>query len=245
MTRPHNWLPPAQKSLRLGLPVLSLAACLVLLSLPAQAHKRDFAWSYQWFTPFPGEKEIETWSTYKDSTSQWEHQLEYEFAASPRHAVGLYLLVDSGSDAGLDFHGWKWENRYRFGEFADDRWLPAAYLELKKERGESYEMEAKWLLSRYSSRGDALALNLIAERHLESGADVEWGLTAGWSRWMAPRWRVGFESKAEWEDDEYYVGPVFSLDLSPNSRVIASALKGLTADSEEVLFRVLTEYEWF
>jgi len=225
--------------------LLGGVGCALLLfgASPAEAYKRNFAWSYEWFTPYQGEKEIELWLTDSSEEGSWETRVEYEFAASPRWAIGLYATRDEDADETLDFNGWKWENRYRFGDFALQRWLHAGYLELKKERGESHEVEAKWLLSRYTE-DEALALNLTAERHLESGADVEWEASAGWNRSVGLGWRAGVEAFGSFTDDAWYLGPNATYDPSSNSRIILGAGFGLTGDSDDRRLRLLTEYEW-
>jgi hypothetical protein len=226
--------------------LLAFALAVVVLALlpsPGHAHKRDFAWSYDWFIPYLGEKEVEIWYTSKDG----EHHdtwIEYEFAVTPGWAVGLYATRSEGADGGMDFDGWKWENRYRFGEYDFKRWLHAAYLELKKERGEPYELEGKWILSRYTMGDESLAANLTAERELASGADLEWKVSAGWSRAAAPRWRAGAEIIAELTDHEWYVGPTATYDPTHSTRIVVGAAFGLTPDSHDVMFRAIGEYEW-
>ncbi len=224
--------------------VLWMSCLLALSSRPAHAHKRNFAWSYEWFTPVVGEKETEVWLTSKDGGSTWQKQLEYEFAPSERHAVGLYLISENEGDGPLGYKGWKVENRYRFGELEDDRWLHAAYLEVKKETGEPYELEGKWLLSRYNARGDALAVNLIAEKELTSGADVEWGYSAGWNRQVGKRMRLGAEAFGEFANDAHWLGPNLAYDYDPHLRLVMAAGAPLTDEADAWAFRAIAEYEW-
>ncbi len=224
---------------------LGVWAVLLLAGLlsSAHGHKRNFAWSYEWFTPYEGENEIELWLTDSDREDTWDTRVEYEFAAGPRWAVGLYATRDERADAALDFNGWRWENRYRFGDLALGKWLHAAYLELKKERGEPYEVESKWLLSRYTE-DEAAAVNLTAERELASGADVEWGASAGWNRSIAIRWRAGVEAFGSISDGEWHLGPNITYDPNAHVRFVAGIGLGLTGDSDNRIFRLLTEYEW-
>jgi len=231
--------------LRFALVFYWALGAVVMLALPAQAHKRNFAWSYEWFTPLPGEKEIEVWLTSEDKGKNWEPWLEYEFAVSPRYGVGLYLTYEGTFPRDLNLNGWKWENRYRLGNFAPNRWLHAGYLELKKEEDEPYEIEAKWLLSRYSKKDEVLAFNLIAEKPLTSKAEVEWEYTLGWNRPVSKNLRLGLESFGEFEDKEHFLGPNLTCDFSPNFRLIFNAGMGLTGESDDLVLRVLTEYEWF
>lgn len=225
--------------------LLCTALIVTIAVAPGAAHKRNFAWTYDWFTPAPTEREIETWHTWDDADSSWEHLIEYEFSVTDRWGTGIYAIFEDAAGSGLDFAGWKWENRYRFGDFKPNRWLHAAYLEWKKQEGQPHELEAKWIVGRYAQDREALALNLVAERELESGADVEWKLVGGWGRPVAERARLGAEAVAELSDDEYYVGPTFSYDPGTTQRIIGSALVGLTDGSSDLKVRVLTEWEWF
>lgn len=227
---------------------VALVACAVIALIaahPAEAHKRDFAWTYQWFTPYEGEKELELWITHARDGSATDYALEYEFAVNEHWALGLYGLLGESSSESLAWKGWKLEQRYRFGDYRQDKWLHAAYLELAKETDEPYELEGKWLLSRYGAHGSNFAVNLIAEKGLGVGEGVEWGYAAGWGRDLKSGWRAGVESKGSFTDREYYLGPTVSYDFSANLRVVLGGLVGLTSDSDDLLLRAVTEWEWF
>lgn len=220
------------------------AALTGLRATPAEACRRDFAWSYGWFTPAEGEKEFELWLTHNQDSAETLYQLEYEFALTERWAVGAYLQFEDAPGSDLDWHGWKWENRYRFGEFKADRWLHAAYLELAKAEGEPYEVEGKWLLSRYGSGGSATVFNLIAEKELAADHEIEWGYSAGWNHAVKGGWRLGAESKGNFTEHEYYAGPSVVYDASSAWRFVAGALVGLNDRSDDLQVRFITEYEW-
>ncbi len=234
------------KSRFMALLVCVLAVGMSLaLQQPAQAHKRNFARTYEWFTPVPGEKEIEVWMTSEDKGKNWEPWLEYEFAITPRYAMGLYWTFKDDFPRQLQSTGWKWENRYRFGEFAPKRWLHAAYLEMKKQEAEPYELEAKWLLSRYTHKDEALAFNLIAEKELTSGEQVKWEYAAGWSRPVRENLRLGVEAFGEPKEKEHFLGPTLTYDINPTLRLVFSAGAGLTRQSDDLALRAVMEYERF
>ncbi|MBM3474633.1 MAG: hypothetical protein FJX75_15320 [Armatimonadetes bacterium] len=237
MPSQHRW------ALAVLLPVL--AAGSVLTAPPAHAHQRNFAYTYEWFTPFPGEDEIELWLTYNAEASTMDYWLEYETAVTDRYAQGVYVMFEDAPHSAFAWAGVKWEHRYCFGEFAADRWLHAAYLEWKKEPGEPHELEAKWLLSRYAQDDSVLAINLIAEKALEAGHPVEWGYAAGWNRPVGKDWRAGAESKGSFSEGEYYLGPNATFDLGNRSRIIGTALAGLTPASEDLSLRLVAEWEFF
>jgi len=223
--------------------VVVCAVAGLMLARPAEANKRNFAWTYDWFTPYQGEKELELWLTRRDDDTVF--QVEYEFAVNERYAMGLYAVFGGADSESFDFKGWKWEQRYRFGDYAPGKFLHAAYLELAKERGEPYELEGKWIVSRYRKDDSAFSFNLIAERPLESGAVIEWGYAMGCSRPVGSGWRLGLESKGSFTEAEYFLGPTATYDVTANLRIIGGVVAGLTAASDDLQARVITEYEWF
>jgi hypothetical protein len=217
----------------------------LLAARPAHANVRDFAYTYEWFTPFVDEHEIELWLTYNEEAETMDYWVEYERAITEQYGQGLYLMFRDEPGSGLEWNGVKWEHRYRFGEFEADRWLHAAYFEWKKEPGEPHEVEAKWLLTRYDSDDSVLAANLIVEKALEGGHDVEFGYAAGWNRPVSDRWRAGLETRGNFTDGKYYIGPNATVDLGDRSRLIATALAGLTPESDAFTLRVVGEWEFF
>jgi hypothetical protein len=212
--------------------------CALCLPSSAYAHKRNFVWSYEWFTPYLGERELEIWLN-ADGDGPWEPWLEYEFAPVDHHSTGVYLTFE-----GATLNGWKLENRHQLGTFALNKWLHAAYLELKKKTGGAHEVEAKWLLSRYVGDDEATAINLVAEKSLAAGGEVGWEITSGWSKLVRPRLRIGAEAVAKFTDTEGYLGPTVSYDASGHHRVLAGLGKGLTDDSHGLIVRIISEYEW-
>ena len=105
-------------------------------------------------------------------------------------------------------------------------------------------MEGKWLLSRYNARNDALAVNLIAEKELTSGADIKWGYSAGWNRQVGKRIRLGAEAFGEVEGREHWLGPNVVYDHDAHSRIVFSAGAPLTEEADDWAFRAVAEYEW-
>jgi len=225
--------------------VLGLLA-LGLWPRPAEAHKRDFAWTYEWFTPLQNEKEVELWLTYKSEEKEWQPWLEYEFAVTPRYAMGIYLTSEASENQKLKMNGWKWEHRYRLGEFKPNRWLHAGYLELKKETGEPHELEGKWLLSKYTKKDEALAINLIAEKELAAGGSVKWEYSIGWNKPVRPNWRLGAEAFGEFREGRHFLGPDFTYDIPQrNFRLIFGAGVGMGQASGELQMRTIGEFEFF
>ncbi|MBI2301045.1 MAG: hypothetical protein HYU66_19205 [Armatimonadetes bacterium] len=210
----------------------------------ARADVRDFVWTYQWYTPTVGEKEVEAWFTYKSDAHEYEPQIEFETGLTDRWGVGAYLTFHGEDHQSFRWHAVKLENRYRFGKYRPGRVLHAAYLEIAKEDKEPVELEGKWLMSVYTKNDHHFALNAIAEQKLSSHAPLEFGYAAGWSKGRG-NWRAGVETTGQFTDQEFYVGPTVVWDAAPGTRVLAGVMGGLTAQSNDFVGRLLVQHEFF
>lgn len=210
---------------------------------PAQAHKRDFVYTYQWWTPAPGEKEIEPWMTYQPGPGKWEGQLEFEWPVTERWVVAPYLLFEQEAGSGFRTTGWKVEQRYRLGEFAEGKLLPALYAEVKKKDGEPHELEGKLLLSRYDG-ALSTAINLIAKQELAGREKLAFGYAGGVSWAAARRLQVGIEASGSLSKNQHFAGPTVGFDPGPTTRILVGAGLGLNHRSPGRV-RMIAEYEWF
>jgi len=212
--------------------------------LPVNAHKRDFVWTYEWFTPDKQEIEYEFWTTLQQNNGddKEEYWLEVEVPVTGRWVIAPYLLMENAEGEAFQLKGWKVEQRYRFGEFTRGRFLPAAYLEVKKEKDEPYEMEAKAIFTRI--RGDEnITLNLIAEKALTAGEEIELEYAAGYSRTWNKRSRWNVETFGNLRKDTYYVGPGVAVDLNAAQRIVFNAAAGLNKRSDDIRLRLIFEHE--
>src|SRR5207244_2414276 len=135
------------------------------------------------------------------------------YGVTPRWTVAPYLLTKREHGGKFEVEGWRLEQRYRFGERAERQLLPAAYLEVNKEKGEPYELEAKAITSLLFK--DAIwSFNLIAERKLEGGEDVEWGYSTGVARLTRVHgFRLGAELFGSFTDRQHFAGPVIGYSF--------------------------------
>ncbi|MBI3920897.1 MAG: transporter [Armatimonadetes bacterium] len=225
---------------RLG---IGLVGLLCLFSAPSHAHKRDFVWTYEWFTPTKGEKEIELWATHQFGADQLTTQAEFEYGVTDRWSIAPYVIFEKERGESLETKGWKLEQRYRFGNFKERHLLPAGYLELKKEEGAPYELETKAIFSHLDGNKN-FALNLIAEKKLAGGEDIEVGYAAGVSKPIGGRTRGTIEAFGNFHDPKHAVGPGVAIDLAPNQRLNLNAAFGLNDRTDDLMLRLLYEYEW-
>jgi hypothetical protein len=201
----------------LGVAVFALAT-----AAPACAHERYFPYTYDWFTPAKNEKEVELWWT-QTNAGEADGQVEFEYGITNRWVVAPYLLLKREHGGDFDVEGWKLEQRYRFGNFKRNRFLPAIYLEVKKENEEPYELEGKLITSYLFGRGFVWSTNLIFEGEVEDRAKVEVGYSTGLSYPINDRFRVGAEFFGNWTEDEHFLGPTLGYKLGRDTKVLLTA----------------------
>src|SRR5207247_2241546 len=142
-TRQRNW---RTVKMRLCATVGVCGLLIAATAISAEAHRRYFTFTYDWFTPARNEKEVELLWT-QTTGGEADGSVEVEYGVTPRWTVAPYLLTKREHGGKFEVEGWRLEQRYRFGEHAQRKLLPAAYLEVNKEKGEPYELEAKAITS--------------------------------------------------------------------------------------------------
>lgn len=215
----------------------------------AQAHRRDFPFTYDWYQPSQGEKEIEPQTLYRRGEHTLQQQVEFEYGISKRFMIAPYVVFDKEPGDHLRYSAWKVESRYQLGKFQTGKILPGLYLEYEKPKGASGEIETKLILSRYDKRGGDWSLNLIAERPLESGAKFAKTFSFGYARPLGKSKydvRGGFEVIRDKDDGRINAGPVLGLALTDNINLVGSYGFPIThRPTNQGEFRLLAEYEWF
>ncbi|MDN5280025.1 MAG: hypothetical protein PWR01_3990 [Clostridiales bacterium] len=208
----------------------------------AFAHSRNFVWTYEWFTTPQGTPELELWYTAHPDKDKSVEQIELEYSVTDRWVVAPYFIYERYDDK-ANVKGWKFEQRYRFGNFSRYKILPSAYFEVKKLDGKSHKGELKLLLS-YLTDDMIFALNLIAERNFAPHSKTEKAFSFGAAKRSGKKWTIGAEVKGEISTPEYYVGPTIGYQIDANQRIILGSQFGLSKASEDQMIRVIYEYEW-
>jgi hypothetical protein len=195
---------------------LILATGLAAMSALAAAHERFFVFTYDWFTPARFEREFEFTYDHFQSGNGFG-QIEFEYGVTDRWVVAPYLLVEH-KNGKAKLAGWQLEQRYRLGEFAYGKVLPAVYFEVHKESHKAYELEGK-LIGSYMPNSKWIASgNFIVEQKIESGARMEFGYAAGIAR-IFPKWSVGLEAKGNFLANEHIFGPTVGLNLGLGTKL--------------------------
>jgi hypothetical protein len=214
---------------------------------PALAHRRNFTFTYDWFTPAQGEKEVElTWT--QGPGGNLDAALEFEYGVTPRYVIAPYLLLKRGHGADLKVNGFQLEQRYRFGNFKERRLLPALYLEVNKLNGEPWELEGKFITSYVFDRY-IWSFNAILAQQLEGGVPLSWEYSTGVARYLkggvyGPATWVGLEVFGSLTGDEHRIGPVVGHSFSKQDHLSLTGGIGLNRKSDPQV-RLIFEHEWF
>jgi hypothetical protein len=226
---------------RLGL-IAGVLACLVVAATPAAAHERYFTRVNDWFTPQKNEKELELYWT-QEKGGNVEGQLEFEYGVTSRYTVAPYLLFSREHGDKYDFTGLKLEQRYRFGNYAQNRILPALYLEVEKEESEPYKLEGKLITSYLFGDRYIWSNNFIFEGEVEDSAKVEFGYASGLNYTINRNWQAGVELFGNWTEDEHFFGPTIGYRFNQTTKVLLNAgFKYLGEEGGSV--RLFFEKEW-
>lgn len=206
----------------------------------ASAHARDYVWTYEWYVPYRGERELELWTT-EFGGGRSALQIELEFGVDGRYAVAPYLLV-SRDGGRFRVDGWKLEQRYAFGEFHYGRLLPAAYLEVKKHGAEEYEVEFKAIGTVVLANGWNWSGNLVAEGKARRGAAIEWGYATAIGRPFGSDGNIGLEAFGSFTDRKHFLGPTAGVRIADRQKLVAGY--GFATDGGAGRLRMLFEMEF-
>src|SRR4028119_2195792 len=79
----------------------------------AQAHRRDFPYTYDWMQPSKGEKELELKSRYRGRNNSFRQEIEFEYGITDRFMIAPYLeFQKQAGDSNLRYTAAKLETRY-------------------------------------------------------------------------------------------------------------------------------------
>lgn len=231
-------------SSRVLLAPLFAGAVLFSSTRSADAHRRDFAFTYDWKQPSKGERELELKSFYSDGT--WKQEIELEYGVSKRFMLAPYIVFERERGEKLKYHEFKLEARYQLGDYKPNRVLTGLYAEYAKEDGGPSELEGKLIFSRYNKKGDNLSLNLIAERALESGEKTQFEYSFGYAKSLGKNGaRIGGEWIHELNDNHIKAGPTVAFAASDDIWIVAGYAFALNKrDENKDAVRVLAEYEF-
>jgi len=143
------------------------------------------------------------------------------------------------SESDFEYDSFKIRTRYRIGE--KNRYLlgPLIYIEYIRDDDFSAPnvIEAKLILAK--DIGDFnIAYNQIIKQEAESDGLAEYEYAFGMNYKLNSRFRVGIESKGNYTENKYSLGPTLSFVMGKNWLSLG-AVYGLNSRSDELQMRLI------
>lgn len=228
-----------------------LTICLLsitVISGNALADRRSYVWTYEYQTMPKGMAEIEYYLTEeqpdieKAKPNTWKHWIELEYGVTDHFDVSMYQQFKQSnkiSSSTFEYDGFKIRGRYRLFERGT---LPVDilfYLEYIRpgDFKKANVLEEKLVLAKDIGNFN-ISYNQIFEQELESGGNAEYGYAAGVSYEITPAFKIGLESKGNYSNRKYYIGPTVSW-ASSKFWVSAGVVAGLNKRSDDLQARLI------
>lgn len=230
---------------------MTLAVVFILImSGDSYADRRSYVWTYEYQTMPKGWLEAEFYLTEeqadldKAKPNIWKPLVEFEYGVTDHFDISMYqMFKQSNTDESSDFEydGFKIRGRYRVLE--KDK-LPIdvlLYLEYIRpgDFKEPNELEEKLILAKDIGKFN-ISYNQVFEQELKTGGKSEYGYTAGVSYAIIPALRIGAETKGNYTDRKYAVGPTISYTIKPLKAYVAlGAVFGLNDRTDDMQTRLI------
>jgi len=185
------------------------------------ADRRRFVWTYEYQTMPAGSAELEHYFGYRltdrdvPEAGSYSHQLEIEIGITDRWDVSIYQIFSQVNESGFEYDGFKLRTRYALFETGMYPVDPLLYLEVKRpaDHARPTVLEGKIILAR-THRQLFSAFNLVVERELGSGHELEWKYDIGLGFEVMPALSLALEAKGNFEsgdDSKHGLGPTLSM----------------------------------
>lgn len=226
----------------------SLVVIFMMAARGAYADRRAYVWTYEYQTMPRGHGEVEYYLTEeqknieKAKPNTWKHWIEIEYGITDHWDVSMYQQFKQSNTASsntFEYDGFKIRTRYRIWE--KDKLPLDTLLYLEYIRNDNLEkpnvMEAKVILAKDIENFN-IAYNQIFKQELASGGKTEHEYAAGIGYAVTPRIKIGIESKGNYTDRKYYIGPTIAWS---SSKVWASigVVGGLNKRSDDLQTRLI------
>src|SRR3989338_5262399 len=226
--------------------VLSLAIGFIFMAYVVEdsyADRRSYVWTYEYQTMPKGHAEIEYYLTEEQKNIEkakpniWKHWLELEYGITDHWDVSMYQQFkqsNTSSSNTFEYDGCKIRTRYRILE--KDKLPLDTLLYLEYIRNDNLEkpnvLEGKVILAKDIGNFN-LAYNQILKQELDSGGKTEHEYAAGVCYTFMPKFKFGLETKGNFTDSKYYVGPTISW-AAKKFWVSVGAVGGLNKRSDDL-----------
>ena len=213
-----------------------------------RADWRSYVWTYEYMTMRKGTFELENYLTIvvpdKDSSNvnTWKDSLELEYGITDRWDISMYQnfkYTNRSEESDLEYDGFKIRTRYRIGEKNKFILDPLLYLEhiREEELSKPNVLEAKLILAKDIGKAN-FSYNQILKQEAETSGKTEHEYAAGVHYKMNPGFRLGLESKGDYRDEKYYLGPTASFALK-KIWISFGALLSLNREGDDLQARMI------
>jgi len=228
--------------------VLLVVFMSLLCANPAHADRRSYVWTYEYMTMPKGMREIETYvtievpNTHKSNINSIKPQLELEYGITDGWDVAMYQVWEFKNkryENDSEYKGFKLRTRYKIGEKGKFFVDPLLYFEYIRDDDFSKPNagEAKLVLAK--DLGDFnVSYNQIIKRNLEREGKTDHEYATGISYAFTPQLRFGLESKGNYPQEKYAVGPTVSYSFK-RGFIALGAVFGLNKRTDDVQTRMI------
>ena len=228
--------------------ILLIGLVSILFTSPAHADKRSYVWTYEYMTMPKGMFELEYYLTLqqpdidKSRPNTWKHYIELEYGITSHWDVALYQRFkqsNTESKSSFEYDGFKLRTRYRI---AEKNRLPLDTLfYLEYIRDDDFKnpniLEGKIVFAKDIERFN-IAYNQILKQELKSDGKTEHEYAAGINYALVPQFKIGIETKGNYTDEKYYVGPTASWGKGKFWTALGAAI-GLNERSDDLQMRLI------
>ena len=239
-------------------------ACAGILatSQQAEAHRRDYLVSQDYYTAKRGEVEVELHNDMSfpeadnDDSYNSKHQIEVEYGVTDHFQLAYYEVYTWDRSNDWERDELKIEAKLRFAQAGDWPLDIALYTEYANPDGHrevhSDELENKLIVSKDFGPWNLIG-NFVFGRAINHHSDWEYEYTVGVSYGITPQTRVGLEVKQGLgNSDQFefnqrqplYVIPGISTNITPHIHVLAGPAFGLTRVSDDLQLKSIVEVEF-
>ncbi len=230
--------------------VCLISALFAILSAvpPAYADRRSYVWTYEYQTMPKGHAEIEYYLTEeqknieKAKPSTWKHWVELEYGITDHFDISMYQQFkqsNTTSSNTFEYDGFKIRGRYRILE--KDKLPIDTLLYVEYIRNDNLEkpnvFDGKLIFAKDIWNFN-VAYNQIIEQELDSDGETEHEYAVGLSYAILPQFKIALESKGNYTDRKYYIGPTIAWS-SHKFWATIGAVGGLNKRSDDLQVRLL------
>lgn len=229
---------------------LGLVAVILFLTVTTNVHadRRSYVWTYEYVTMPKAMTELEYYvtavapDTDESDVNTWKHWLELEYGITNNWDIAMYQMFkqeNKKNDSDFEYDGFKIRTRYRIGEKNQHVLDTLLYLEYIRDDDFSKPdvLEGKIILAKDIGKIN-FAYNQIIKQELESSGETEHEYATGVSYGFARNFRLSFESKGNYTDEKYYIGPTISFSTLKIWTALGAAF-GLNDKSDDVQARAI------